>query len=105
MLTATAVTAMGTAALFVSTLPPWISYCVQPFSLLLIPGYTLETLDRNSYAFSINHIIFFSCAFYFSIALLLLFRKPAPAVESPQGDRLSGHTQPSSSRHASRANR
>ena len=82
LLIALGVTAIGAAGLFVSTLPAWISYCVQPFSMLLIPGYLVESLDHNTYAFSTHNVLAFSCLIYFAAALLVLFRRPAGGVRS-----------------------
>ena len=99
------VTALGAAGLFVSTLPPGVSLCVQPFSMLLIPGYLLESLDHNTYAFATHNILAFSCAIYFCTALLVLFRRSSSAAQPLRAGRRAGRGQPGSARQAARANR
>ncbi len=70
---ALAVTALGVAGMSVSTSPRWLSLLVQPFAFLLFPGFLVEALDHNTYAFSTNSILGLSVAFYFCLALLCLF--------------------------------
>ena len=75
-LAAVAITAAGCLGLTVSTAPAWVSLVVQPCSLLLLPGYFVESLDQNGYAFSRHSVLAITCAIYFCLALLLLFPRP-----------------------------
>ena len=69
------VTLLGVCGLMVTAGPLWLSILFQPCSLLLLPGYLLETLDMNTYSFSGRSVLGISSAFYFCLALLFLFRK------------------------------
>jgi hypothetical protein len=79
VLAAAGITCLGLAGLLVSTAPRWLVALVQPCSLFLLPGYLLECLDANTYAFSETSVIWTSGAFYFCIALLLLFPVSRPS--------------------------
>ena len=74
---------LGLAGLLVGTAPRWLGLLVQPCSLLLLPGYLLECIDSNAYAFSGHSVLCTSAAFYFCLALLVLFpRSRNPRVLS-----------------------
>ena len=73
---AAALTAIGLCGLFVTTAPPRISLLLEPLSLLLFPGYLLESLNKNQYAFSKDGVLWLTAAFYFSaISTWLLTRR------------------------------
>ena len=75
VLVAGSITTAGFCGLVVTTAPAWLSLVVQPCSLLLLPGYLTESLDQNGYAFSSRGVLAISWAFYFYVALLLLFAR------------------------------
>ncbi len=82
LLAGVALTSLGVLGLLASPSPIWLAILIDPCALLLLPGYLVECLDGNSYAFSHQGVLLTCIAFYFSLALLVLF--PRARTTNPE---------------------
>ena len=74
-----ALTSLAIVAMFLTTEPPWLSYLLEPFSFLLLPGLLIEGIPRNPYFFSMRGVVFISVLFYFLLFAHFLRPRPYPS--------------------------
>lgn len=67
--------ALAYAGLFVTTAPAIVSLLIQPFSLLLMPGFIAASLAAGRHDFSPQMIILTSVPFYFVFFYAILGRR------------------------------
>jgi hypothetical protein len=74
-LAAMALVMAGTAALYVTSAPAWVSLLVEPFSLLLLPGLMVALVTSGSHDFAPEAVFAVSVAFYVGFIYAALLRR------------------------------
>jgi len=73
-LVAFALTSAAVGAMSVAAAPKWVSYLVEPFSLLLMPGLMAAVVLGGPYALTPRMIALVAFGFYFVLIFLVLTR-------------------------------
>jgi hypothetical protein len=62
----------GTAALYVTSAPAWLSLLIEPFSLVLLPGLVFALATSGSHDFAPEAVIAISAVFYVGLLYAVL---------------------------------